>query len=216
MTMKQININEVEHKLLAGDIIAFGGDNNVSKMIKAATNSVVSHVGIVINPPKYLSVDEDEIVFMEANFAKKMVCISTLSDKLEVFSGYMWHLPLSATLRSNMMKSSELHTFLETQLHKPYDTTQALKSAVDCLDNFPFCQNGATYNEEDFKEVFCSELVTGALEAGKIIGTVNASEVTPIEVCQWQIFEPVYFQLQGEEALEIDAYNSVPYQESVG
>jgi len=214
MTMKQININEVEHKLLAGDIIAFGGDNNVSKMIKAATNSVVSHVAIVINSPSNLSVNEDEIVFMEANFAKKMVCISTLSDKLENFSGYMWHLPLSATLRSDLMNSTDLHAFLEAQLHKPYDTTQALKSAVDCLDNFPFCKNGATYNEEDFREVFCSELVTGALEAGKLIGEVNASEVTPIEICQWEIFEPTYFQLQGEGTQSIDAYNSVPYQNS--
>ena len=212
--MKQVNMNQGPHKILAGDIIAFGGENNVSSMIKVATDSVVSHVAVVVETPEGYGFSEEDTVFMEANFTKKKVRFSTLREKFEAFSGNIWHLPLKTSLHANTTKNDNLHAFLAEQLHKPYDTIQALNSAADYLDSFPFSQNGMTYNEEDFEKVFCSELVAGALEAGNIIGSINASEITPIDICKWDIFKPEYFQLQGENAISIIGYNSVSYKES--
>ena len=64
---------------------------------------------------------------------------------------------------------------------------------------------------EDFARVFCSELVAGALEVAGAIPPVNASEVTPINVCQWRIYGAYYYQLTGKQK-QIRRYNQVPLE----
>ena len=86
---------------------------------------------------------------------------------------------------------------------------QALKSAVDALDELPFGLHGPGYNREDFSRFFCSELVAAGLEKAGTVGTVNASEVTPIDLCRWNIYATTYFQLKGQADKQISRYNTL-------
>ena len=207
MSLLQIDIRKDKHTILPGDLIAFGGTTRVSKMIKATTRAEVSHIGMVLNTSKMDDCTDNEVLFMEATLADKKVVISNFTEKINSFDGNIWHLPLKRTLRLEMFKQEELDTFLSAQLHKPYDTIQAFKSAIDFSDHFPAVEKGLTYNEEDFELMFCSELVAGGLEVSGIVGEINASEVTPIEICSWNIFEAHYFQLKGDSPQTIEPYN---------
>ena len=64
-------------------------------------------------------------------------------------------------------------------------------------------------NEEDFENVFCSELATGALEAGGVIPGIESSKVTPIDLCRFNLYEEEYVQFKGQERTRIRAFNSV-------
>jgi hypothetical protein len=83
---------------------------------------------------------------------------------------------------------------------------QAIKSALDALDKVPLVGN-LTHNAEDFSRFFCSELVAAALEAAGAISHINASEVTPIDLCSFALFENDYYQLKGNRK-EIRGYNA--------
>jgi hypothetical protein len=65
-----------------------------------------------------------------------------------------------------------------------------------------------TRSEEDFSRFFCSELVAAGLEAGGAIQSLNASEVTPVDLCMFSIYEERYYQLKGGRKL-IEGFNSL-------
>ena len=64
-------------------------------------------------------------------------------------------------------------------------------------------------NEEDFEHFFCSEFVTGALRSGGVIPNINPSEITPIELCRFNIYEDNYTQFKVTEATRIRGFNCV-------
>ena len=75
------------------------------------------------------------------------------------------------------------------------------------LDADPLLKR-ATYNVEDLSSLFCSELVAAALEACGVIAHLNASEVTPIDLCRFAIYQSDYYQLKGEDT-PIQGYNTL-------
>jgi len=81
---------------------------------------------------------------------------------------------------------------------------QAAGSAIDFLDKL----GGPGANREDFDKFFCSELVAAGLEIGRVLPEINSSEVTPIDLCRFDIFAPDYYQLQGDRR-EISRYSSM-------
>lgn len=98
--------------------------------------------------------------------------------------------------------------FNQAKLRKPYDMSQAIKSALDALDQLPFGLHSPGYNREDFSKFFCSELVSAGLEIAGAIGEVNTAEVTPIDLCRWKIYEPKYYQLKGDRNKKISRFNT--------
>ena len=68
--------------------------------------------------------------------------------------------------------------------------------------------HGPAYNREDFSKFFCSELVSAGLEVAGSVGNVNSSEVTPIDLCRWSIYEDSYYQLKGESSKRISRFNT--------
>ncbi|MYA72649.1 hypothetical protein F4009_13535 [Candidatus Poribacteria bacterium] len=82
-----------------------------------------------------------------------------------------------------------LHLLLED------DTTENLSRRLD--------------NEEDFEHFFCSEFVTGALRSGGVTPNINPSEITPIELCRFNIYEDNYTQFKRAEATRIRGFNCV-------
>lgn len=85
---------------------------------------------------------------------------------------------------------------------------QAIKSSLDTLDNLPFGLHGPGYKTEDFSK-FCSELVAAGLEKAGCVGEINASEVTPIDLCRWNIYEDTYFRLKGDSDKIISRFNTL-------
>jgi len=210
MSWQKAKYSAVRSKMQPGDVIAFGGKGNFSEMIKWATRSNVSHVGVIMQS-KMIFEDEVQKGFFNQVIEStdingfSGVSISRLSDRLRSYKGDIWWLPLSPAARAKLDRKK----FFDWCLHqegKPYDMPQAVRSALDTLDKVPVI-GGATYNIEDFSKFFCSELVAGALEKGGVIREINSSEVTPIDLCMFNLYSRNYFQLAGRKML-IKGYNS--------
>nr|WP_319394899.1 hypothetical protein [uncultured Desulfobacter sp.] len=118
-----------------------------------------------------------------------------MSLRVKYYNGTMWWLPLSQQSREKL----DLKSFTDFLLHsegKKYDMPQAIKSALDAMDGVSIL-NLMTYNQEDFASFFCSELAAAALEAGGVIGSINASEVTPIDLCSFNLYASDYYCIKG-------------------
>lgn len=173
----------------SGDLIAFGGGGYVSKIIKTATNSPVSHVGVILqtNIPTIEGILINQII--ESVGKKKSgeagVIINRMSDHIKEYDGSIWWLPLSKKTRS-FFDQAMFFSFLLDQVGKEYDTPQAIGSALDFIPA----------NREDLDKLFCSELVTAAFKWVGVIDNLNASEQTPADVCAFPIYGEAY-QLKG-------------------
>ncbi len=84
---------------------------------------------------------------------------------------------------------------------------QLFGSAVDVIDEHPLF-GSISYNQEDFNSWFCSELIAEGLETAGVLSGVNASEVTPVDICQFNIFKKRYVQLKGK-GRAIGGFNSL-------
>jgi hypothetical protein len=211
MSWKSSLYQDARPKMKAGDVIAFSGKGNFSEIIKWATRSSVSHVGVILQSQLLIDGDPQGGMFNQIIESTSLngfsgVTVSRLSDRLDTYGGDIWWLPIHQDIHAEMDKQ-KYYDFLIHQERKEYDMPQAVKSALDALDKLPIV-GGATYNREDFSRFFCSELVAAALEAAGAISSINASEVTPIDLCSFSVFEEHYYQLKGDRR-EIGGYNSI-------
>ncbi|MCL1052166.1 hypothetical protein L2755_21450 [Shewanella abyssi] len=196
-----------------GDVIAFGGKGNFSEIIKFATFSSVSHVGVILQT----KIPEDDtgrffnqIIESTSLNGFNGVNVSRFSDRLDSYQGELWWLPLKKEIRELRFNTENYYNFLFNQAkeRKPYDMPQAIKSAIDALDNLPFGMHGPAYNKEYFSKFFCSELVAAGLEKAGATDSINASEVTPIDLCRWNIYADSYYQLKGDPDKRISRFNT--------
>ena len=214
MSARNISYENARRIMQPGDVIAFSGKGHFSEIIKLATFSSVSHVGVILQTR---AIDDNtdrffnQIIESAAINDFSGVSVSRFSDRLNHYDGELWWLPLKKEIRENNFDSDKFFDFLfnQARLRKPYDLPQAVKSAVDALDTLPFGINGPGYNREDFSKFFCSELVAAGLEVAGVVENINSSEITPIELCRWSIYEDHYYQLKGDRSKAISRYNSV-------
>ncbi len=211
MACKRADYQDVRSQMQPGDVIAFGGKGRFSEIIKWATRGSVSHVGVVLQSKLWYDNTPQKGFFNQIIESTTLegfsgVSISRLSDRVNYYDGEIWWLPLSEAARSKL----SLRRFFDFCLHqkgKRYDAPQAVKSALDALDKAPLI-GGLTYNVEDFSRFFCSELVAAALEKAGVIRSVNASEITPIDLCMFSLYTRDYHQLKGARKA-IRGYNSM-------
>jgi hypothetical protein len=201
MSLSKSIYQNVRDQMQPGDVIAFSGKGQFSEVIKWATRSGVSHVGVILQSKLLIEDKPQEGLFNQIIESTSLngfsgVSISRLSDRLATYDGEIWWLPLSDACRSRL-NIKKFYDFLLHQEHKPYDTPQAVKSALDALDAVPLLGR-LTYNVEEFSAFFCSELVAAALEAGGAVKSINASEVTPIDLCMFNLYKDKYHQLKGK------------------
>lgn len=208
---------QIRSEVKPGDIIAFGGKGNFSELIKWATRAAVSHVGIIMQTQVIAApgIGQDgylnQIIESASLNGFSGVSISRLSDRVKTYNGEMWVLRLSPAARQKLRPNQEkFFNWCLNQDHKLYDAPQAIKSALDLMDK-PLGSASPTLNKEDFSSFFCSELAAGALEVASVLPSINASEVTPIDLCSFNIFEQDYFQITGTMK-EIKSYNSIDPQ----
>ena len=213
MSVEQISYSDARKLMKPGDVIAFGGKGNFSQLIKFATFSDVSHVGVILQTKVVEDTTDrffNQIIETTTINGFNGVNISRFSDRLKVYDGEIWWLPLNEEIRATRFDAKAFYDFLfdQSEAKKEYDMPQGIKSVIDALDKLPFGLHGPGYNEEDFSKFFCSELVAAGLEKAGSVGTVNASEVTPIDLCRWRIFGDKYFQLSGDTSKKISRFNT--------
>jgi hypothetical protein len=203
---------QLEHLIQPGDIIAFGGNSLFSRWAKLTTNSVVTHLALVLETTTALGEAQKpvhEIIESTCYAGNSGVMINRLCERVATYDGNIWWLPLSDQHRQTFDRNkSDCIAFLREQLHKPYDIWQLFGSTVDATDNLPFFKH-LSYNVEDFSKWFCSELIAAALRMCKLINNINPSECTPIDICTWAIFQTNYIQISGHKT-PIMGFNSVP------
>ncbi len=212
MNAIQISYTEVRERMRPGDVIAFGGKGNSSDIIKFATFSNVSHVAVILQT-KALNDKTgrffNEIIESTTLNGATGVRTTRLSDCLNIYEGEIWWLPLAERVRAGCFDEENFYNFLFQQRGRKYDLPQAVKAGIDLLDRLPFSGNdGPTLNKEDFSKFFCSELVAAAFELAGVTGPINASEVTPIDLCRWRIYQGSYYQLKGDPQKRISRFNT--------
>lgn len=211
MALKIASYSEVRDRMQPGDVIAFSGKGNFSEIIKWATRASVSHVGVILQSKLLIDDDPQEgklnqIIESTTLDGFSGVSIGRVSDRLAQYEGEVWWLPLSEGVR-RAMDLKKFYDWLLHQNRKPYDLPQAIKSALDALDDVPLLRH-ATYNFEDFSRFFCSELVAAALEISGAVPHLNASEVTPIDLCMFSLYAEDYYLIKGQEK-KIRGYNTL-------
>ena len=91
----------------------------------------------------------------------------------------------------------DFRLYLYSHLNKDYDLMGAIGAGLDFIEN-----------QEDDKTLFCSELIVLAFKKFKILPVeMKASEVTPIELCQYKLYSGIK-QLFGDKQ-EIEGFNSI-------
>lgn len=205
--MKLVNYYDVREQMRPGDCVAFGGRGAFSSAIKFFTRSVVSHVGI-IQHSQMLDDTTDRYfnLICESTQIGDFAGVTTnqLSVRLAQYDGEVWWLPLSDECRARFNLVG-FWNWIYAQEGKHYDLPQAILSGFDMLDRF-----GIGLAEEDYSELFCSELLIGGVKThapradgapmgGGVLGAdVNASEVIPIEAVLWPGLWAEASQLKGE------------------
>jgi hypothetical protein len=122
------------------------------------------------------------------------VQVTQLSQRVASYQGDMWWCPMRSDARERMDATAGFN-WLYAQIGKPYDLAAAVQAGVDFADRIPWL-GAFSQAEEDFSALFCSELAAGFLEAAGVVVDVNASEVTPIDLVRWAVWEPAV-QLKG-------------------
>lgn len=173
--------SDIRDKIQPGDLIAFGGMGWASKIIKWKTGSNVSHVGVA----SHMNDKHGRMMIMESTSldGKKGVQMNRLSKRVEQYNGHVWWFPLSEEARKKLSLVA-FWKFLWAQDGKKYDYLQAPMSAT------------LFWAREDFGKLFCSELVAGAYEASGILPNINASEITPDDLCRMKIYRKHYTQIK--------------------
>lgn len=181
-------------KMNTGDVIGFSGKGPVSNIIKMATKSDYSHVGMVFKidmgggfGKSVMVIESTTIIDSPDAIHKEIYCgvqIQWLSKRLEMYDGAAWWAPLKTPLTGQPLR--EVEEWLRQAHNKrvPYDAAQAIGAGIDCLEGL------GLENHSDFSSLFCSELVAKALQIGGMISPrINPAEETPEDVMNYKCFK---------------------------
>lgn len=195
MALKVISYKDARPRMKAGDVIAFSGKSHFSELIKFSTMSPVSHIGTILKTQVSEKIQVNQIIESATINDIAGVSITRFSDRLSETGLMLWWLPLN---KNKPFDQEKFYEFLFDKAEKKvkYDLPQALKAGFDLFDKLPFGMSRASYNTEDLTKLFCSELVAAGLERAGTIPDINCSEVTPIDLCRWNIYEEDYYILE--------------------
>ena len=182
-------------QMKTGDVLAFSGKSRTSRLIRWATRSPYSHVGLlwVARLPggfgqSVMLIESTTLVDLPDAVTRRMhkgVQLHFASQRIAAYPGKVWWVPLREPLKPAQQRRME-RWLRETHCRQvAYDRAQALGAAFDLFDSLGLA------NEPDFSALFCSELVARALQvAGLVDASMNPSELTPHDVVQLPCFRP--------------------------
>lgn len=208
---KLASYTDVRKRIQPGDIIAFGGNSLFSRWTKLTTGANVTHVALVLETPRVgINHHFCRHRIIEATRYKRRfgVMLNNLHERITTYPGDVWWLPLNTLARQRLDHNHHKFTrYMMAQEHGKYDIWQLFGAAVDISERYPRLRRFA-HNKEDLSSWFCSELVSAGLREAEVLGHLNASEVTPIDVCRFNIFDKHYIQLKGK-IKKIKDFNSL-------
>lgn len=191
--------------MLPGDVIAFGGRGAVSDVIRRATGSTVSHVGVVAWSEPLPGGHRVDVVESTSLDGLCGVARSRLSSRLLAYRGEVWWAPLAPAVRARL-DVDRFFAHLAACEGRSYDLPGAVVAGLARL-GLPTWGQG----DDGCGRLFCSELVAGALAAGGAIGALDASRVTPAGLLEWRVYHDLV-QVLGAP-LAVPRFNSLPVGE---
>jgi hypothetical protein len=212
MAWVRAKYENVREEIKPGDVIAFGGKRGFFGHIKWWADSTVDHVAVILqsdlpgDDESHLKKSHQIIESTAFIDNSSGVNVRRLGERIEGHDGEIWWLPFDEK-SSHKLDLDTFSNFLHQHIGRPYDPLQEVRSAPDAVDTVPFIGR-LTRSKEDFSRFFGSELVAAGLEAGGVIGSLNASEVTPTDLCNFSIYQEKYYQLKGSKKL-INGFNTL-------
>ncbi len=195
---------DVRDLIQPGDVIAFGGTDFGSRWIQVCSKANVNQVATVLKRHRSGESKQYDLELIESVYYRNGgIGVRTIiaSELINNYEGKVWWLPLGKLERAKLEINLELfHQCMLRQKGKDYDFKSAMKSVFDQFDDV-----GRTRAEEDISKFFCAELVAFGLEKCGVLQTLNASEVTPIDLCRFSIFADYYMLIHdSDEADKMD------------
>ena len=176
----------IRHELRTGDIVLFSGKGPVSDVIKYATLSKWSHVGLILKLPEYnfLTVWESttlsNVADLETGVPRKGVQLVPLSARVQAYSGDI----VVRQLKGGILLDAKARLMaLRRELRgKPYERSklELLKAVYD---------GPLGENREDLSSIFCSELVAEAYQyLGLLPDKPPSNEYTPADFSEKRLW----------------------------
>lgn len=191
---------QVRDRIKPGDVLTFSNSDLPAIVVQTATQSPYVHAAIVLSVTPTDEVD-DPILIAESHIDLRMPSVGTgernfgvqthwLAPKLANRRGKAWWVPLREPLPEQRLANMQFWLREAEQQQVPYDIVQALGAGISEIAN----TRGIMQSDES--ALFCSELVTRALQvAGVVANTVNASEQTPANIVEFSCLDsPILIQ----------------------
>lgn len=176
---------DVRKLMKTGDLIAFSGKSKVSNIIKGATGSDISHVGMVFESDRTGEyrveiIESTSLVTLPDNRTGELikgVQMQMLSQRMDMYEGQVYWQPLKTKLSDARQARMLSWLYCAWAAKIKYDTKGAIRAGIDLL---------GLEKEPDFSTLFCSEMVAEAYRlAGLLPESYNASEATPADVVKY-------------------------------
>ncbi|HEY9626420.1 MAG TPA: hypothetical protein V6C84_03895 [Coleofasciculaceae cyanobacterium] len=190
----------IRRQIQPGDVFAFSGTDFPSQVVKLATQSPYVHVAIVFSTA-HGDRGEDSILIAESHIDRSLPSRGTgkpirgaqfqwLSERLIACCAPVWWAALKTPL--TVAQTAQMQSWLREieQQQVPYDFVQAIEVGFTTLICAEF------RNSPDYSALFCSELVTYALQqAGVVDETLTPADQLPADVMQFPCFnQPILIQ----------------------
>lgn len=184
--------NDIRSLIKTGDIFFFGGKGGFSDIIKNVTKSPYSHVGMAIWMTLPYTKDERLFIIESTTLNnvkdisgefRRGVQIINMSQRLDGYEGDAWWAPLNNPLTLDEKVKMTAWLFQKYSSKTDYDFGQAIESGLDFKGWFKSWFRA----KPNYKRLFCSELVTKALQiANRVDCSINPSEQTPEDVAEFE------------------------------
>jgi len=225
MALQSLKPQDIVSIVQPGDILAFSGKGNIiSDLVRLATGSIVSHVGIVLNSQGWpTTTDQPKIIESTSLGGFSGVTVTDLVTRCTYYPGLIWYLPLKPDLQKKIDPKS-LDYWLLQQKGKQYDTWGAVESALLQWETSESWRKLVSYwpsllqSKEAQKPIphwFCSELASAALQqVGVLPPSLNPDLIRPTDLVGMQIYSGTYYQVKsdGPMTTPIPEYNTSPLQ----
>lgn len=169
--------SDIRESLKTGDIVLFSGSGLVSNLIKLATGSKWSHVGMVLKLDEYDFVTLWESTTLNnrkdllSGSYRKGVQLVQLSSRVDSYDGEVAIKQLDRPIPLANKKLTELRAKLKGRDYERSEN-ELLKSVYDGM---------LGDNTQDLSSVFCSELVAEAYKTLGLLHNHPSNEFTPAD-----------------------------------
>jgi hypothetical protein len=211
MAMISTTFDDVADRIQVGDVLAFGGHGLLSKIIKKSTRSPVSHAAtiIAVDPKPIMLVESTVRIDLHPTYG---VAITPARDIVQHYDGEVWLLRLSSAVRKDRFDEKSFVTYLESKVGGTFDVVGGLLVIIDEFLH-QMRKRGVGELTAVLESFFCTELVAAGLRAAGTAPDVKPEWVSPIDLCEWNIYTADYFHLRGHPVY-IPGYNTVEPHDS--